>query len=76
VRVYSLTLPSGFGLQGIELGGGLFWTWFHTQAEQGTVIYGSVVRNTESKDKTLPLSLSLSIPHTAEDNYVIFRRTT
>lgn len=58
VRVHSLILRSGFGLQGTELGGGLFWIWFHTQTEQGTVIYGSVVTNMESKDKALSLSYS------------------
>jgi hypothetical protein len=70
VRVHSSTLRSGFGLQGIVVGGGLFWIWFHTQTEQGTVIYGSVVGNIESKDKALSLS------HTAEDNCVILWRTT
>jgi len=60
MRVHSLTLRSGFGLQGTALGGGLFWIRFHTQTEQVTVIYGSVVTNIESKDKALSLSLSYS----------------
>ena len=68
--VHSSTLRSGFGLQGIELGGGLFWTWFHTQTEHGAVIYGSVASNIESKDKALSLTqqkiivLSSGVPHT------------
>lgn len=64
----SSTLRTGFGLERTELlSSGLFWTG------QGTVIYWSDVSNTESTDKTLSLSLSLS--PTAEDNCVIFRRT-
>ena len=51
MQVYRLRFWSGFSLQGIGLSGGLFWTWLHTQTEQGTVIYGSLVSSAASTDK-------------------------